>query len=431
MRAARPAQTLLGRCVASARSAPAVSYNSFHTSTPRSKRKPRFRNVLAEDLGLITPEQRKKYREEKVPDFTEEELKALEAKFTPQQWEALEAGEKAVSPDDIVEQGRLRGDPYRPNYIDDLSEMDPRYDVRPARKITPSDPDVSKTSLQWGRSFIEELTNTSSRKVGDQLTRAMVRAMRTVKASKGGNMLAITSEELDAIEKDPTLIQKYISAPDEPEPDANATGPNILTQAEAQKLDQAIEEAWEKELIKISEGERDEELTETWFEQIQHGPEVEGQEGSVFAPELPKIPGVAGRSKLARREGETPTGGEDPGDWEHMLRITQMPMNELLSLYSKPGIVIRQVANQTRLGKVQSASIMTLVGNGDGMIGVGMAKASVLDQSIAVRQARMKAILALKPIRRYENRTIYGTVIGKVGATTIELSSRPPGRLHS
>ncbi|KAG9981445.1 hypothetical protein KCU78_g21479, partial [Aureobasidium melanogenum] len=33
----------------------------------------------------------------------------------------------------------------------------------------------------------------------------------------------------------------------------------------------------------------------------------------------------------------------------------------------------------------------------------------------------------MKPIPRYENRTIFGEVEGKVGASVVQLSSRPPG----
>ena len=33
----------------------------------------------------------------------------------------------------------------------------------------------------------------------------------------------------------------------------------------------------------------------------------------------------------------------------------------------------------------------------------------------------------MRPIRRYENRTIYGEVQGKVGAVAVTLSARPPG----
>jgi ribosomal protein S5 len=35
--------------------------------------------------------------------------------------------------------------------------------------------------------------------------------------------------------------------------------------------------------------------------------------------------------------------------------------------------------------------------------------------------------MAMRPIKRYEQRTIFGTVSGKVGATELELYARPPG----
>ncbi|KAG9540659.1 hypothetical protein KCU71_g19643, partial [Aureobasidium melanogenum] len=45
----------------------------------------------------------------------------------------------------------------------------------------------------------------------------------------------------------------------------------------------------------------------------------------------------------------------------------------------------------------------------------------------AIRQAQYAAIRNMKPIPRYENRTIFGEVEGKVGASVVQLSSRPPG----
>src|ERR1700761_8639650 len=39
----------------------------------------------------------------------------------------------------------------------------------------------------------------------------------------------------------------------------------------------------------------------------------------------------------------------------------------------------------------------------------------------------MNAIRNMKPIPRYEERTIYGDVTAKVGAVVVQLSSRPPG----
>jgi small subunit ribosomal protein S5 len=41
----------------------------------------------------------------------------------------------------------------------------------------------------------------------------------------------------------------------------------------------------------------------------------------------------------------------------------------------------------------------------------------------------MLAMRNMKPIRRYENRTIFGHSTGKVSGTVVEMFTRPPGML--
>ena len=101
-----------------------------------------------------------------------------------------------------------------------------------------------------------------------------------------------------------------------------------------------------------------------------------------------------------------------------------MSVRDILSLFTKP-LVSRFVVNQTRLGKVRSASVMVIAGNGNGRLGLGMAKSA--DFGTASMAARALAIRNMKPIRRYENRTIYGTVKVKISGTIVELRARPPG----
>ena len=428
MSVSRPTCSLVGKYVSPSRTFPALSCHNFHTSVPRPKRRTRFTNVKAEELGLLKPAARKDYQKEKMPEYTAEELKTLEARYTPGQLEALKAGETAVDVDDLVLQGRLRADPYKPNYMEDFSVMDPRFDIKPASKVTPSE-SPWPSMLKWSHQLGQGLMETSSKKASDQLTRAMIRALRKVKQEKGEDLIVLTDEQLDAMDKDPSLVQEYMNRPQDPEPPAGASGPEYMTQIQAEKLDAAIDEAWESELKKIGAGERDNELKETWFEQIQHGPDGENQMHSAIAPELPKIPGVAGlyQKKATEEEGEKNRGIRlNQGDWEHVMQITGMPLIELDKLHYKC-LVKRYVHNQTRLGKIRSVSALTIVGNGDGLIGQGMAKAKEDESIVATRVSHMRGIMNMKPIRRYENRTIYGTVIGKVGATTVELSSRPPG----
>lgn len=93
-------------------------------------------------------------------------------------------------------------------------------------------------------------------------------------------------------------------------------------------------------------------------------------------------------------------------------------------LYLKT-LVERSVTNQTRMGKIRSTYYLTIAGNRDGMLGVGEGKST--EPSEAREQSTMAAIRKMKPVQRYENRTTFGTLEKKVGATVVQLYSRPPG----
>jgi len=88
-------------------------------------------------------------------------------------------------------------------------------------------------------------------------------------------------------------------------------------------------------------------------------------------------------------------------------------------------LVTHRVVNQTRMGKIASMYNLAIAGNGDGLLGVGEGKSAEPEDSW--RQASMNAIRNMKPINRYEDRTIFGEVSGKVGAVEVKLNSRPPG----
>lgn len=115
-----------------------------------------------------------------------------------------------------------------------------------------------------------------------------------------------------------------------------------------------------------------------------------------------------------------------------MLRLSQqtgLSLDEIKRIRVK-NLVSHRVVNQTRMGKIQSIYFLTIAGNEDGMVGIGEGKAAETEDGR--RQAMMNAIRNMKPVARHEERTIYGEVEGKVGATIVRLSSRPPGKsLHS
>jgi small subunit ribosomal protein S5 len=96
-----------------------------------------------------------------------------------------------------------------------------------------------------------------------------------------------------------------------------------------------------------------------------------------------------------------------------------------LKKFRVKSLVFRRVVNQTRMGKIPSMYNLTVVGNGNGLIGIGEGKSA--EMSDASRQAVLNALRNMKPIQRYENRTIFGKILKKVGGTTVEVTAKPPG----
>lgn len=114
-----------------------------------------------------------------------------------------------------------------------------------------------------------------------------------------------------------------------------------------------------------------------------------------------------------------------------LVRLSQqtgMSLDEIGKLQTKV-LVTHRVVNQTRMGKIQSLYFLSVAGNGRGMVGIGEGKAA--EDEDGRRQARMNAIRNMKPVPRYENRTIYGEVEAKVGASIVQLSARPPGKFSN
>lgn len=110
--------------------------------------------------------------------------------------------------------------------------------------------------------------------------------------------------------------------------------------------------------------------------------------------------------------------------YEGLMAATGMSLKYIRSLMVRP-LVTKFVANQLDTGKIFSIYVLTVVGNGDGLVGYGEGKAE--EGADANHMALVRAVKAMKPIERYENRTVYGEVDAKFGATNVTLRSRPPG----
>ncbi|CAG8956511.1 hypothetical protein HYFRA_00003898 [Hymenoscyphus fraxineus] len=145
---------------------------------------------------------------------------------------------------------------------------------------------------------------------------------------------------------------------------------------------------------------------------------------SIVAPMLP-IGIEAAVDGTGKQAGDEEADVRDPdGVYDLLRRQTGLTLDQIFE-YRVKILVQHRVVNQTRLGKIQSLYCLAICGNGEGRLGIGEAKGQETED--AMKNARIQAIKNMKPIPRYENRTIYGEVEGKVSAVEVKLMSRPPG----
>lgn len=333
-----------------------LSTPSYVRNAPRSKRHlhsspslqsrppPKYPNIKASDLGL-TPSSTNNNTpapipsEAEFPAYTPAELQALREKYTPQQLAAIRAGEAAISPTDLLNQGAIRSDPMMVKYLDDFSQR---------------------------------------REVIDH-------PLRAPEENHDPNWRFKTTDELAE-----GMANWAINLPE---------NPGI------------------KDYIDLMEG------------RITVGkPSVELNPPSYEAPEIPKLTDPLTRSAVKAAGDGSEDDAERDVNMQRLMKQTGLSLQQIRNFRHKV-LVEHRVVNQTRMGKVQSMYFLSVAGDGKGMVGIGEGKST--EPEDARRQAEINAVRNMVPIRRYEGRTIFGDVEGKVGATELVLMTRPPGMLTS
>jgi small subunit ribosomal protein S5 len=140
---------------------------------------------------------------------------------------------------------------------------------------------------------------------------------------------------------------------------------------------------------------------------------------SLLNPELPRI-----ENRMARQTRRLSTEEEEDPRQKRLLQYLDWDKKKLRSIRVKT-LVSHSVTNQTRMGKIQSMYYLTIAGNQDGLLGVGEGKS--VEPEEGRKQSVMSAIRNMRPVPRYENRTTFGDLEVKVGATKVQLYARPPG----
>jgi len=163
--------------------------------------------------------------------------------------------------------------------------------------------------------------------------------------------------------------------------------------------------------------------------------EAEKNPRSAQAPALPlmgkngqpprekKKPDASGK-KRDEKPGERGQEDEISPALVRLMQMTGLDRRQLRALKVR-SIIQHRVVNQTRLGKIQKQYWLSIAGNGNGLLGIGEGKSEASPE--ALLQSQYRAIRNMQPVLRYENRTIFGDIKGKSGATELELYARPPG----
>ncbi|OAA66433.1 37S ribosomal protein s5 [Niveomyces insectorum RCEF 264] len=362
----------------------------FHTSAPRpARRRRRFNSVPAAQMGLVDEESISKFAETHFSGYTTEEKEVLRKKYTPAQLAALEAGEAAIDPRDLTIQGRLRTDATTTgfNYVDDFSQVQPIIDkrARPGHIGGLDDKeDIGVAATASGK--VSRVALNTRLMDEDTFSEHFMRWFDSF-VPPDVNVEGMSHQQVDELAEryEPTdldLLNYFLDQPALEEIKQNADGTTTAVPLSMEALGQ-----------------------------------------SRLAPSLGRtIPNVT--EHYHRQQDPEDEGLDENGDYKELKRRTSLKVQEMQSFVLKV-LVRRWVANQTRLGKVRSSSVLAIAGNGNGWLGLGMAKSLELIEATA--KAKAMAIRNMRPVPRYEDRTIYGNVEAKVAGTVVQLSARPPG----
>ncbi len=105
--------------------------------------------------------------------------------------------------------------------------------------------------------------------------------------------------------------------------------------------------------------------------------------------------------------------------------LTGLSKEYIEDLHARP-LIMKRVSNQTAKGKIRSNFAIVMVGDKNGMVGVGQGKDRT-DMFRAVRKAHWNAVKNLTYIPRYEDRTIIGDIDYTYHGCRMHLRSAPPG----
>ncbi|KAK4703166.1 hypothetical protein P7C70_g3054, partial [Phenoliferia sp. Uapishka_3] len=114
--------------------------------------------------------------------------------------------------------------------------------------------------------------------------------------------------------------------------------------------------------------------------------------------------------------------GEDDSV-SHLAAVTDLTPGEIRALVRFP-LIVKRVVNMKSKGKMPSMYALVVVGNQNGLVGVGEGKDETAQR--AVTKAFNQAVRSMDWVDRYEDRTVWGTMDANFGSCNIQMRSRPP-----
>lgn len=317
-----------------------------------------------------------------MPRISREEKEALKQHYSPEQLEALKEAERAIDPRDLITQGKMRTDHWMPRYIDDFAYIDPFLDKKHPLEPTYAEP-------------LREITT-------EEFNKKLLRKMEDPRTT---NELFAEADKMDLSPEVKKFLFKLRRWKDTDKQDYVR---DILHQ-----------------YVPIPMGSPETVIDDMGLHPsdpfwLTEGPSRDQLMDPRYDTTLQEIPVM----KDATVRWPTETEEQEDQDLKNLSKQTGYSQTDVQKFRIKT-VFMNAVQNQTRLGKILSWYTMIIVGNGNGLLGLGEGKAS--DTSDARRQAVLSAFKNIKPILRYENRTIYGRIKKKVGGTTVEITAKPPG----
>jgi small subunit ribosomal protein S5 len=298
------------------------------------------------------------------PDYAPTDEALLATKYTPSQLAAIKAAEAAIDPRDLTLQSKKRNDPWRLPYEDDLSHVDGVID------------------------HAEKLHGPPGR-------RRNAKARQATEAEREAAVALIVNEQLAKIYPD--------GVPQNP------------SEQEELRMEEAVNTAVQQAYL--------DPRTSFWADDAQAWNSLADPRHSAILQELPRID-----SKVV--QATATFEGQEVVDERKSRLLHQLGWPQDTEMrrkgFAHKAIVQHYVSNYTRLGKIASFYVLTIAGNQNGLLGVGEGKA--VDSEEAMSASVNNAYKNMKPIPRYENRTIFGDIEKKLGAVRVQLSARPPGK---